>query len=110
MISLPAIETVLSRKWKDKSWIESLAIQSQEKPDGSVRLVLFTIEDIDLPSVNWYLREQWVSNLVSIDEVIKLNEIPMLWTWKVDYVQLKWFLEKTSTKQAAKKPTKKAWK
>ena len=102
MISLPAIESVLSRKWKDKSWIESLAIQSQEKPDGSVRLVLFTIEDIDLPSVNSYLREQWVSNLVSIDEVIKLNEIPMLGTWKVDYVQLKWFLEQNTTKQARK--------
>ena len=102
MISLPAIESVLSRKWKDKSWIESLAIQSQEKSDGSVRLVLFTIEDITSSQVNKYLREQWVSNLVAIDEVIKLKEIPMLWTWKVDYVQLKWFLEKKEVKKTRK--------
>ena len=102
MISLPAIESVLSRKWKDKSWIESLAIQSQEKPDGSVRLVLFTIEDIDLPSVNSYLREQWVLNLVSIDDIVQLKEIPMLGTWKIDYVQLKGFLEKNGVKKSRK--------
>lgn len=102
MISLPAIETVLSRKWKSNTWIESLAIESEEDTDWSVRLILFSTEKITIAEANKYLREQWISNLVSIDEVIKLNEIPMLGTWKVDYVQLKWFLEKTSTKQARK--------
>lgn len=109
MISLPAIETVLSRKWKSNTWIESLAIEPEENSDWSVRLILFTTEDIDLPSVNSCLREQWVSNLVSIDEIIKLNEIPMLWTWKIDHVQLKWFLRKDRVKwqnNAVTKPKK----
>jgi hypothetical protein len=42
-----------------------------------------------LKEINSYLHEQWVTNLVSISNIIKLNEIPMLWTWKVDHVNLK---------------------
>ena len=106
MISLPAIETVLSRKWKSDKW-ECLAIQAEEKINWIVRLVLFTTEIMDKTEVNDYLHGQWVTNLVNIDEVIKLKEIPILGTWKVDYVQLKWFLEDWKRKKLDKIDTKK---
>ena len=88
MISLPAIETVLSRKWKSSDWVETLAVHAEEK-NWKVKLILFTTFDVKVSEVNQYLREQWVTNLVSVDTVTKLEEIPMLGTWKVDYVQLK---------------------
>ncbi len=109
MISLPAIETVLSRKWKHPDWTECLAIESEED-DWKVTLTLFTTENLDLKEINSYLHEQWVTNLVSIDEIIKLKEIPMLWTWKVDHVQLKKLLAEWTTEQPKKTPAKKATK
>ena len=105
MISLPAIETVLSRKWKNSDWTECVAIESEEN-DGNVVLTLFTTEKLDLNDVNSYLHQQWVTNLVSIDHIIQLKEIPMLGTWKVDHVQLKSILLSWDTKQPSKKPTK----
>ena len=109
MISLPAIETVLSRKWKHSDWTECLAVESEED-DWKVTLTLFTTENLELKEINSYLHEQWVTNLVSIDEIIKLKEIPMLWTWKVDHVQLKKLLAEWSTEQPKKTPVKKATK
>ena len=105
MISLPAIETLLSRKWKTKDWEECLAIEAEEK-DWNVILTLFTTEKLEKSEVNNYLHEQWARNLVSIDSIIQLKEIPMLGTWKVDHVQLKWFLESKTTKQTSKTITK----
>ena len=109
MISLPAIENTLSRKWRHPDWTECLAVESEEN-EGKVNLTLFTTENLDLKEVNSYLHEQWFTNLVSIDWMIKLNEIPMLWTGKIDHVQLKKFLandiKQSSTKALQKKSTK----
>ena len=88
MISIPAIENVLARKWKHADWTECLAIEYEEN-NWKVKLTLFTTENLNLKEINSYLHEQWVTNLVSISNIIKLNEIPMLWTWKVDHVNLK---------------------
>ena len=40
MISLPAIESVLSRKWKRSDWTECLAIEAEENSDWSVKFTL----------------------------------------------------------------------
>lgn len=109
MISLPAIESLLSRKWKNKNWEECLAIEAEEK-DWDVLLTLFTTEKLEKSEVNDYLHEQWARNLVSIDSIIQLKEIPMLGTWKVDHVQLKSFLESWEMKQPGKRLTKKTLK
>jgi len=107
MISLPAIETVLSRKWKHSDWTECLAIESEEN-DWNVKLTLFTTEKLWTSEVNEYLHSEWVTNLVSIDSIIQLKEIPMLGTWKVDHVQLRkiltWESEKPSKRILQKKP------
>jgi hypothetical protein len=106
MISLPAIETVLSRKWKHSDWTECLAIEAEEKPDWSVKLTLFTTEKLGTTEVNDYLHSQWVTNLVSVASIMQLKEIPMLGTWKVDHVQLKSILQSGITKQPSKTTTK----
>ena len=105
MISLPAIETVLSRKWKHSDWTECLAIESEEN-DWNVKLTLFTTEKLWTAEVNDYLHSEWVTNLVSIDSIIQLKEIPMLGTWKVDHVQLKWILQSWATNQSSKTTAK----
>ena len=105
MISLPAIEAVLSRKWQNSDGTECMAIESEEN-DKWVKLTLFTTQNVNTKVVNDYLHEQWVTNLVSIDEIIKLEEIPMLGTWKVDHVQLKSILAQWTTEQPRKTTTK----
>jgi len=92
MISLPAIETVLARKWKHSDGTECIAIEAEEN-DGDVKLTLFTTEKLGTSEVNDYLHSEWVTNLVSIASIIQLKEIPMLGTWKVDHVQLKSLLQ-----------------
>ena len=105
MISLPAIETVLARKWKNSDWTECMAIESEED-EKWVKLTLFTTQSVTKDEINKYLHEQWVTNLVSIDKIIKIEEIPMLWTWKVDHVQLKEILQQWATKQPSKTRSK----
>ncbi len=105
MISLPAIETVLSRKWKHSDWTECLAIESEEN-DWNVKLTLFTTEKLWTAEVNDYLHSEWVTNLVSIDSIIQLKEIPMLGTWKVDHVQLKSILQSWTPTQSSKTTAK----
>ena len=104
MISLPAIENTLSNKWKNSDWTECLAIESEEN-DGKIKLILLTTENIDLNEVNSYLHAKWFTNLVSIDSIIKLDSIPMLWTGKIDYVQLKKLLADNTKKTSHKKST-----
>ena len=105
MISLPAIENVLSRKWKHSDGTECLAIEAEEN-EWNVKLTLFTTEKLWTTEVNDYLHSQWVTNLVSIASIIQLKEIPMLGTWKVDHVQLKSLLQWWAMKQPTKTTTK----
>lgn len=93
MISLPAIETVLSRKWQSSDWTESIAIEALEKKNGTVEFTIFTTNNISLDEINSYIHEEWISNLVHIDHIIQLDEIPMLWTGKIDHVSLKKLLK-----------------
>ena len=105
MISLPAIEIVLARKWKHSDGTECLAVEAQEN-DWAVKLTLFTTEKLWTNEVNDYLHSQWVTNLVSIASIMQLKEIPMLGTWKVDHVQLKSILQSWETKQPSKTTSK----
>lgn len=87
MISLPFIEWVLLEKYWSNEELK-IAIEALEN-EGSVKIVLFTIEHIEIEEVNDYMRKNWIPNLVKISEVIKIKEIPVLWTGKTDYKVLK---------------------
>lgn len=87
MISLPFIEWILNKKyWND---IElKIAVEAIEDK-WNVKIVLFTVDKLILDEISSYLRENWVSNLVKISEIINLDSIPVLWTGKTDYKKLK---------------------
>lgn len=87
MISLPFIEWILNQKyWSDTEL--KLAIEAIEN-NWEVKIVLFAIDNLNLDEVATYMRESWVSNLVKISDIINLDNIPVLGTWKTDYKELK---------------------
>ena len=77
MISLPAIEEVLLRKYGEEKEVV-LAVEAKEYGDGSVKFVLFSIHALDVQELNSYLHSQGIANLVKISESILLDEIPLL--------------------------------
>lgn len=89
MISLPAIEEVLSPHFTtDRDEGPAIAVEStpcEENPE----LVLFTVKDTDRATVNIYIRDAGLSALHNIRRVIKCDEIPILGTGKIDYRSLK---------------------
>lgn len=87
MISLPFVENILLEKYGSDEELK-VAIEALEK-DGSAKIVLFSIEHIEVDEVNEYLRKRWVSNLVKVTENIVIEKIPVLWTGKTDYKNLK---------------------
>jgi acyl-CoA synthetase (AMP-forming)/AMP-acid ligase II/acyl carrier protein len=87
MISLPFIENIINKKyWSDTE--NKIAIEYKEE-NSLVKIVLFTIDNLNLDEIQSYLRENWISNLVKISEIIKIENIPVLGTWKIDYKILK---------------------
>jgi acyl-CoA synthetase (AMP-forming)/AMP-acid ligase II len=87
MISLPALEEIIAKKYL-KEWENALAVEAVEK-DGNVKIVLFSTYEISPDEVNDYIHKNWIPNLVKISENIVIDEIPVLWTWKTDYKELK---------------------
>lgn len=83
MISLPFIEWVLNKKYGT-----NIAVEAKEE-NGNVKIVLFSMEKLDLSEVQTHLRENGVSNLVKISEIQILEALPVLWTGKMDYKVLK---------------------
>ncbi len=87
MISLPFVEWVLLEEFGDDKELK-IAIEALEK-DGNAKIVLFSIEHLEVEIVNDYLRKRWVSNLIKVSDIIKIAEIPVLGTGKTDYKELK---------------------
>lgn len=88
MISLPFLEELIEKKWGNPDEIR-LALEGTET-DHDIKIVLFTVDmKVSVEEVNHYLREQGVSNLIRIDEVKKIEKIPLLGTGKIDYKELK---------------------
>ncbi len=87
MISLPFIEWILLEKYGSDDEVK-IAIEAVEN-DWVAKIVLFSLEHLDLEEVNDYMRKRGVSNLVKIAEVMKIEKIPVLWTGKTDYKELK---------------------
>jgi long-chain-fatty-acid--[acyl-carrier-protein] ligase len=92
MISLGAIEEILAKALLAQKRISpdlpSLAICAEEKEVGRPRLILFTTIDIDTDEVNHILQEARFSNLVKVNQVKKIEEIPLMGAGKTDYRKL----------------------
>ena len=90
MISLPAIEDVLKRRWQvDDDGNPKVAVEAKEKSGERPEIILFTTENISIDEANEFLRQSGVSNLSRITSIKKLDFIPLLGTGKTDYQSLK---------------------
>lgn len=90
MVSLLAIEDALlkaatEKKWELKDEGPSLAIIGKDVPGGKPELILISVFDTDLEEVNQTLRSSGFSNLIRISDVVRLEEIPIMGTGKVNY-------------------------
>ena len=95
-ISAQAIETVLSACCKEKNWIGDkkdihypyFAVVPKEKEGASTRIVLFTTIPITLEQVNQALSEKGFARLYKINELISMDEMPLLKSGKICYRML----------------------
>jgi long-chain-fatty-acid--[acyl-carrier-protein] ligase len=94
MINLVAVEKTLFDKAKEKGWIEPstgrspFACAPKEVPGAATRAVLFSEINIALDQVNNALFEAGFSRLYKINEVILIDELPLLKSGKVCYRKL----------------------
>lgn len=92
MISLGAIEEALLKFFINEKRISSdipaFALVSDEKEEGKPRLILFSVIHLDRDEVNGALQSAGFSNLVKINAVNKIDEIPLMGAGKTDYRKL----------------------
>jgi len=93
MVSLASVEDALLEMGLQKGWPTnqegpSFAICSKEVDGEKTRLFLFSQFDIGVDDVNVALKESGFSNLVKVSSVIKLKELPIMGTGKINYRQL----------------------
>lgn len=88
MISLPALEEPLSRKFVADEDGPKVAVEGVETDDGR-HIVLFTTEDLTLRQASDVLIEAGLRGVMRLDEVRKVDAIPVLGTGKTDYKQLR---------------------
>lgn len=87
MISLPAIEGALLKKYGSDEEV-LLAVEGNDTIDPP-QIVLFAKAKIDIVEANTYLKTSGFPNLVKLNKLIEVEEIPLLGTGKTDYKVLK---------------------
>lgn len=92
MISLSAIEEALLKFFINEKRVSAdvpaFALVSDEKEEGKPRLILFSVIHLDRDEVNGVLQSAGFSNLVKINGVNKIDEIPLMGAGKTDYRKL----------------------
>jgi long-chain-fatty-acid--[acyl-carrier-protein] ligase len=92
MISLPALEEPLARQYPPAEEGPRVAVEGVET-DGGRRIVLFSTEPVSLGEANALLQKEGFRGVMRLDEVRRLESIPVLGTGKVDYKALRVLLE-----------------
>ncbi|HJZ59720.1 MAG TPA: AMP-binding protein, partial [Gemmataceae bacterium] len=88
MISLPALEEPFARLYPPTDKGPRVAVEGVETPEGR-RIVLFTTEDISLKDANALLLKEGFRGVMRLDEVRKVDALPVLGTGKTDYKVLR---------------------
>jgi long-chain-fatty-acid--[acyl-carrier-protein] ligase len=104
MVSLPAIEEPLAARYPPGEHGPQVAVEGLETPRGlspvssdetgtvplrTARIVLFTTQDLPLRSANAILAEAGFRGVMRLDEVRRVEAIPVLGTGKTDYKLLR---------------------
>jgi long-chain-fatty-acid--[acyl-carrier-protein] ligase len=95
MISLPALEEPFAKKYPPTDEGPRVAVEGIETHDGR-RIVLFTTEPLTLREANALLQKEGFRGVMRLDEVKKLDKLPVLGTGKSDYKVLRAMIEKPS--------------
>jgi long-chain-fatty-acid--[acyl-carrier-protein] ligase len=88
MISLPALEEPLASAYPPNDNGPQVAVEGIETPEGR-RIVLFTTAEIRLPDANALLTKSGFRGIMRLDEVRRLEKLPVLGTGKTDYKVLR---------------------
>lgn len=88
MISLPALEEPLTRIYPPTEDGPQVAVEGIETPRGRW-IVLFTTRDISVREANTILSDAGFRGVMRLDEVVRLDAIPVLGTGKTDYKVLR---------------------
>jgi acyl-CoA synthetase (AMP-forming)/AMP-acid ligase II len=88
MISLPALEEPFAKLYPATDAGPRVAVEGVDD-DGRRRIVLFTTEDVPLKEANAVLQREGHRGIMRIDEVRKVERIPVLGTGKTDYKVLR---------------------
>lgn len=89
MVSLPAIEEALSRRFQSDEETEPLLAVESSPEDLNPDLVLFSVAGIARDEANAVIRAAGLSSLHNIRMVRQIDQIPTLGTGKTDYRALK---------------------
>jgi len=88
MISLPAMEEPFQERYPPTEDGPQVAVEGIETPDGRW-IVLFATQDISVREANALLTEAGFRGVMRLDEVVRLEKIPILGTGKTDYKVLR---------------------
>jgi long-chain-fatty-acid--[acyl-carrier-protein] ligase len=88
MISLPALEEPFVRRYPPTKDGPRVAVEGVETGSGR-RIVLFTTEAITLREANALLLEEGFHGVMRLDEVRRVDTVPVLGTGKTDYKALR---------------------
>ena len=89
MIALEALEAPFADRYPPADGRYRIAVEGVELEGGGRRIALFTTESIALREANDLLREKGFTGVMRLDEVRRLEEIPVLGTGKIDYKALR---------------------
>ncbi len=88
MISLPALEEPFAKLFPPTDDGPRVAVEGIETPEGR-RIVLFATEDYELRAANQLLFSEGFRGVIRLDEVRRIEKIPVLGTGKTDYKVLR---------------------
>jgi long-chain-fatty-acid--[acyl-carrier-protein] ligase len=92
MISLPALEEPLTERFPATEDGPRVAVEGVETPAGR-QIVLFATEEISLREANAVLADAGFRGVMRLDDVRKVEAIPVLGTGKTDYKTLRKMIE-----------------
>ena len=84
MISLPALDEPFAGRYPPGENGPQVAVEGVETPRGRW-IVLFTTQEVSLRQANAPLAEAGFRGVMRVDEVVRLDAIPVLGTGKTDY-------------------------
>ena len=100
MISLPALEEPFAKMHPPTQDGPQVAVEGVET-EGDRRIVLFTTQPISLRDANALLMEEGFHGVMRLDEVRRVESLPVLGTGKTDYKVLRGQVQQEQPQGAA---------